>query len=129
MAVNAYAATIQPVIPPAELYVRQLIEQHASGLATSTRSEMLATVREESGYNTSAHNLSDPYGGAIGCAQFLLPTFNTYAPLAGVTNLNIWDCDQQIQTMTYMFSIGEAKQWTCWRRLFQDYWLTCHKPK
>ena len=127
---EAYAATVPPVVvppPSPEFHVKQLIEQYGSDLATSTREQILGTIRAESGFNPAAHNKSDPEGGAIGCAQYLTSTFNHYAPLAGIKDLNIWDCEQQIQTMTYMFKIGEAKQWTCWRRLFRGGWVTCHK--
>lgn len=78
---------------------------------------MYKTLKCESGLNPGAFWAEDGHGGSRGIAQFQTSTFNHYAPLAGVKNLDIWDPLQQLQTMSYMFSIGQAKQWTCYRQL------------
>jgi len=76
---------------------------------------MRDTLECESNFRIDAHNKTDPYGGAKGIAQFLQPTFDRYAPLAGIENGDPFNPEDAIRTMAYMFSIGEAKQWTCWR--------------
>lgn len=95
-----------------------LIDYHGKDLATSTRQEIYKTIEAESNFSATAHNLKDPHGGAKGIAQFLQPTYDHYSKGAGVVQGDIWDVDNQIKTMVYMFRIGEAKQWTAWRRLF-----------
>lgn len=75
---------------------------------------MRNTLECESNFDPKAHNKSDPQGGAKGIAQFLQPTFDHYAPLAGVENGDPFNPEDAIRTMSFMFSIGEAKQWTCW---------------
>lgn len=94
--------------------VSQEVDKQAKAFHTFA-DKMHTTIDCESQYNVRAHNKSDPYGGAFGVAQFLTPTFNKYAPLAGVENPDIHNPEHQLQTMAYMFSIGEAKQWTCFR--------------
>jgi soluble lytic murein transglycosylase-like protein len=100
-----------------ELTVQEKVDLYADKYGVS-RKEMHATIKCESGYRQSAYNKTDPQGGAIGIGQFLRPTFNAYAPKAGIENPDIHDVDHQLQTMAYMFSIGEKSQWTCWRDLY-----------
>jgi len=69
-------------------------------------------VECESGGNPDA--LGDN-GRAHGVLQFHRPTFEQYAPLAGVINPDIWNEEQQRRTANYMISIGEICQWTCAR--------------
>lgn len=121
IAETAHAEEIEPmpVILEVEIdwsrdRVKQEVDTQAKAFHTFA-DKMHTTVNCESQYNVKAYNRSDPYGGAIGVAQFLRPTFEKYAPLAGVTNPDIWNPVHQLQTMAYMFSIGEAKQWTCYR--------------
>ena len=108
LAVNAYAAE-----PPT---VYQLVDQYgpAFGVATSS---LNSTIWCESRVDIRAYNASDPFGGAKGVSQFLSPTFEHYAPLAGISKPDIWNPEHQIITMAYMFSKNEAKQWTAWRNL------------
>jgi hypothetical protein len=94
--------------------VKEEVDKQAKAFHTFAE-KMHTTVNCESQYNVKAYNGSDPYGGAIGVAQFLTPTFNKYAPLAGVESPDIHNPEHQLQTMAYMFSIGEASQWTCFR--------------
>lgn len=104
-------------VPPEapKLTVDEKIDHYATmyGVRAET---MHATIKCESNYIETAHNKSDPMGGAKGIAQFLQPTFNHYSKLAGAEP-DIWNTDAQLQTMAYMFSIGEAKQWTCYRKV------------
>ena len=76
------------------------------------------TIECESGFKETAYNASDPYGGAFGVAQFLKPTFYYYADVLRIQNPDIWNTDQQLEIMSYMFSIGQAKQWTCYKKHF-----------
>lgn len=76
------------------------------------------TIECESGFIETAYNASDPYGGAFGVAQFLKPTFYYYADVLRIKNPDIWDTDQQLEIMSYMFSIGQAKQWSCYKKNF-----------
>ena len=80
---------------------------------------MFNTIKCESGFNEKAWNKSDPQGGAHGIAQFLSPTFYRNAEAMGLKDADIHNTDQQLDVMGYMFSIGEAKQWTCYRNLYQ----------
>lgn len=63
----------------------------------------------ESGGNPRAYNRS----GATGIFQFLNSTFRSYAPKAGITSPDLWNPKHQIQTAAFMFSTGQAKQWSC----------------
>ncbi len=80
--------------------------------------QMTETIRCESGFKRKAWNKTDPHGGAKGIGQFLQPTFDSYSKKAGISDGDVWDIKDSLQTMAYMFSIGQAKQWTEWRRLF-----------
>lgn len=75
---------------------------------------MVSVANCESGFRPDAFNARDPHGGSKGIFQFQLSTFNKYAPGAGVASPSWGDPDQSIRIATYMFSIGEAKQWSCW---------------
>lgn len=79
---------------------------------------MRTTIKCESNFDPIAWNKSDPYGGAKGIGQFLQPTFDHYSKKAGIENPDIWNVDHQLQTMAYMFSIGEERQWVCYRKFY-----------
>lgn len=98
--------------PPIESIDNKII-RYADVYGVNAKS-MRATLVCESGLNPKAHNPNDP---SFGIAQFLKPTFYHYARILGITDPDIWDVDQQLQIMAYLFSTGEAKQWTCWRQL------------
>lgn len=113
---TAYAQSLQMATFPISEYATTtggLIAHYASEFDVSEE-EMAQTVQCESQGNERAWNRSDPHGGAKGIAQFLQPTFNTWSKRAGVKNGDVWDKEDAIKTMAYMFSVGEAKQWTCW---------------
>jgi hypothetical protein len=96
--------------------IEKEIETHAQAYKVNAET-MKKVVECESNFYKDAHNTSDPYGGAKGVAQFLEPTFRAYAPKAGIVNHDIWNPEHQLKTMAYMFSLGEARQWTCYRLL------------
>jgi len=70
-------------------------------------------IQCESSGNKWAWNKKDPFGGAKGILQFLQPTFDYFAPRAGIINPNIWNEEHQIRTADYMISQGLLSQWTC----------------
>lgn len=74
-----------------------------------------ATLVCESNLNPKAYNPNDP---SYGIGQFLKPTFYNYAREVGIKDPYIWDVDQQLQIASYMFSTGQARQWTCYRNLY-----------
>lgn len=76
---------------------------------------MRKVISCESSFKEGAWNKKDPHGGAKGIAQFLQPTFNRYSKEVGIENTDIWNTEHQLETMAYMFSIGQAKQWTCYK--------------
>lgn len=78
---------------------------------------MSKVITCESGGNRLAINRNDPYGGSKGIAQFLQPTFDHYSKLAGIKNGDIWNVDDQLNTMGYMFSKSQEHQWSCARKL------------
>lgn len=99
-----------------ELTVEEKVDFWANEYGVSAE-EMHRTINCESSYVETAHNKSDPHGGAIGIGQFLTPTFRAYSKEAGIEDADIWNTDHQLQTMAYMFSINQARQWTCARKL------------
>lgn len=106
-------ATTSTAVFPKPLTISEKIDVVAKKYEVNAQL-MRATISCESGFNESAYNGSDPYGGAHGIAQFLKPTFYRYASQLKIESPDIWNTDQQLELMAYMFSIGEAKQWTCW---------------
>lgn len=78
---------------------------------------MLKVIECESNFVDTAHNTTDPHGGAKGIGQFLQPTFDYYSEKAGIKHPDIWNTEHQIKTMAFMWSISEENQWTCYRKL------------
>ena len=72
--------------------------------------QLIRVMYCESGGRSNAYNKSGPY---IGLFQFLSSTFNANARRAGIANPSVWDPYQQINVAAYMFSIGQAGQWSC----------------
>lgn len=70
----------------------------------------------ESSLNPKAWNKSDPHGGSKGLFQFQNSTFYNYAKILEIENPDIWNVEQQAEIASYMVSIGEAHQWTCFRK-------------
>lgn len=69
----------------------------------------------ESSNNPNAHNKNDPNGGSFGIMQFQTATFYSYAKKIKIENPDIHNVEQQILVASYMFSIGQAKQWSCYK--------------
>lgn len=76
---------------------------------------MLNIARCESTYNPSASN-----GTHFGIFQFLPSTFTAnvgYMKQRGIIPqdavYSYWNYDQNIQVASWMFSIGQARQWEC----------------
>lgn len=65
----------------------------------------------ESGGRANAVNRGG--SGASGLFQFMPRTFAANAARIGLAGASIWDPRAQIYVATYMFSIGQAGQWTC----------------
>lgn len=101
--------------PIRELSIDEKIVKYANQYGVNPQL-MRKTIECESQFKETAYNASDPYGGAFGVAQFLKPTFYRYAKIVKIENPDIWNTDQQLEIMGYMFSIGQAKQWTCARK-------------
>jgi soluble lytic murein transglycosylase-like protein len=76
--------------------------------------EMLAVINCESGFNPLALNKGDPNGGSKGIAQFQQETFDRYSQELKIENPDIWNVEQQIEVMAYMFSLKEQHQWSCY---------------
>jgi Transglycosylase SLT domain len=70
--------------------------------------QLKRVMRCESTNNPNARN-----GIHIGLFQFNPNTFKAYAAKAGIVNPDIWDAEDQIQTASYMFANGQARQWSC----------------
>ena len=73
------------------------------------------TIHCESRNNPKAINKNDPNGGSKGIAQFQTKTFYNYAKKINIKNPDIWNVEQQVEVMAYMFSINQQKQWSCAR--------------
>ncbi|MBT9167845.1 MAG: hypothetical protein DDT19_01188 [Syntrophomonadaceae bacterium] len=72
----------------------------------------------ESSMNPKAWNKQDPNGGSKGIAQFQDATFAYYSKLAGISDGDVWNPEHALSTMSYMFSIGEQSQWSCYNLLY-----------
>lgn len=91
----------------------------SSSLAYNQNSKVISAVLNcESGFDPFAYNPKDP-GGSYGIAQFGTSTFYHFAPQIGIKNPDVWNPEQEIDTMAYMFSLGEKtrRRWTCYRDL------------
>lgn len=75
------------------------------------------TIDCESGWNPKALNASDPEGGSRGIAQFQPSTFARFSTELGIENPDIWNPYQAIEIMAYMFSIGQANRWSCFKKI------------
>lgn len=78
---------------------------------------MIAVANCESGFKQYAYNAEDSHGGAHGIFQYLKPTWNRYTKELGATEFSIYDVEAQIQITAYLWSIGEMRQWSCWKIL------------
>lgn len=99
------------ILSPVE-YVDKYAEQYG------VDSQVLKKVMFcESSNNPKAVNKKDPNGGSFGVMQFQIETFYSYAKKIKIENPDIHNVEQQIKVASYMFSIGQMKQWSCARNL------------
>lgn len=73
-------------------------------------SQLVRVMMCESKGNPKAIN---KISGASGLFQFMPRTFAANAARVGIKNQDIWNPSQQIEVAAFMFSIGQAVQWTC----------------
>ena len=83
--------------------------------------KMYNTVKCESDFNykiQSQHILSYGQEQSWGVAQWHLPAKNRNADGVVITKEMALDPAQALDAMAYHFSIGNAKAWTCFRKLY-----------
>ena len=95
-----------------ELIWRPVAESYARKYGVDT-SLMADVINCESGWNPSVHNERDPNGGSYGLGQYQWATFYKNAPFL-FEKPDIHDPHQQLELMAYMWSKGQAGQWSCW---------------
>lgn len=74
----------------------------------------------ESSWNPNAHNSEDSHAsskGSHGLAQFSRDTIRHYGKEIGINNADPYNPDHALQVMLYMWSKGQARQWSCARHL------------
>lgn len=93
---------------------------------TTLGSLMTPEIRElaicESTMNPNAINENDIHYnadgsisiGSFGLLQYSIPTFEEYAPKAGVINPDIMNPRHQIKTAKYMLELGLGERWSCY---------------
>jgi soluble lytic murein transglycosylase-like protein len=96
--------------------IPQLIAMYSTLYGVSY-TDMYRTLKCESGFNPNALNATDGNGGSRGIAQFQTSTFNKYSKEAGLIDPNVWNAEDSIHTMAYMFSKGQAGQWSCFKEV------------
>lgn len=79
------------------------------GIYKCNRDQLIRVMYCESGARTNASNPS----GASGLFQFMPGTFKGNAKRINLVDANIWNGEHQTQVAAYMFSIGQARQWSC----------------
>lgn len=80
------------------------------------------TIRCESGFDIdvqSHHTLSYGREKSFGIAQFHIPSRNKTATGEVITKEMALDPAIALDAMAYHFSIGNAKAWTCYRKIYQ----------
>jgi hypothetical protein len=113
-----------PFIPPTKPTVvietiDEKIDRYALKYAVSS-SVMRKTIRCESNFNPKAVNWSDSHAlskGSHGIAQFSKETIKGFGKAIGIENADPYNVDHSLEIMAYMFSKGQARHWTCARRI------------
>lgn len=82
--------------------------------------QLSSVIQCESQFKTSA---TGDKGLAFGIAQFHLATFN------GFCKGDYYNTFDQLECMAYMFSINQAKHWSCFNRLYSNVILHSGKEK
>lgn len=83
--------------------------------------KMYNTIQCESGFDTdiqSHHTLSYGREQSWGLAQFHIPSRNRTASGEVITKEMALDPAIALDAMAYHFSVGNAKAWTCYRKLY-----------
>lgn len=97
--------------------MRSYVQERAEKLGVSAAT-VEVTITCESNWDVRAWNKKDPGDGSKGIAQFQDGTFAMYSKLAGVEHGDVWSAKDSIDTMVYMFSIGQQRQWSCYRKIY-----------
>ena len=95
-----------PAAAPAEI---ESIIRTAAARWGADPTQLLRVAWCESRYNPSAYNAS----GASGLFQFMPRTWAANSVRAGFGGASVWDPVASANTAAYMFSIGQAGQWSC----------------
>lgn len=114
---SVVVATSSPMKPKSAIYdktVQVAVKYHLD------QERFSKVIFCEGGYNPKALNSSDPYGGSRGVGQFLQRTFDHYKVLAGLPDGDVWNPDDAIEVVGYMWSIDQQNQWSVYRILYGD---------
>ena len=95
-----------PAAAPADI---ESIIRTAAARWGADPTQLLRVAWCESRYNPSAYNAS----GASGLFQFMPRTWAANSVRAGFGGASVWDPVASANTAAYMFSIGQAGQWSC----------------
>ncbi len=99
----------RPAIPAAAPADIEAIIRAAAARWGADPTQLLRVAWCESRYNPSAYNAS----GASGLFQFMPRTWAANSVRAGYGGASVFDPVASANTAAYMFSIGQAGQWTC----------------
>jgi len=99
----------KPAVPAAAPAEIEAIIRAAAARWGADPTQLLRVAWCESRYNPSAYNAS----GASGLFQFMPRTWAANSVRAGYSGASVWDPVASANTAAYMFSIGQAGQWTC----------------
>ena len=105
-------------------WTKERIEQEIRTAANKygvSYEKMYNTVKCESGFDIdiqSHHQLNYGRGMSWGISQFHLPSKNRTADGTVITKEMALDPVIALDAMAYHFSIGNAKAWTCYRKLY-----------
>lgn len=103
-----HVGTFRPP-PPAGGDIEAIIRDAAARWGADP-TQLLRVAYCESHYNPSAYNASS---GASGLFQFLARTWAANSVRAGYGGASVFDPVANANTAAYMFSIGQAGQWSC----------------
>ena len=99
----------KPAVPAAAPGDIEAIIRAAAARWGADPTQLLRVAWCESRYNPSAYNAS----GASGLFQFMPRTWAANSVRAGYSGASVFDAVASANTAAYMFSIGQAGQWTC----------------
>jgi hypothetical protein len=96
-----------PAAAPADI---ESIIRAAAGRWGADPTQLLRVAWCESRYNPAAYN---PSSGASGLFQFMPRTWSANSVRAGYGGVSVFDAVANANTAAYMFSVGQAGQWSC----------------